>query len=338
MRSVALILLAAACGRERHAAPVPAPTSSPSPSPSPSPAAPLDPGAAAAPSLACESLPFAHDSPVPEASGAAWLAVDSVPALVVISDSGNDGAYAIIDPETGVTREQGKLPLGTTAPGADDLEGVATRGDTVYAVSSPGWIRAWKRAGHGFALVDGPYPLGPEDLPNRKGGMGDAVPTSDGMVCGAAFTNCGRNYEGLCLAPPGPEATDELAGFVAAKADGHLYALALVAGRLVVDRTRAIAIASNGVIADCAFDTDGTLLVGSNSLDFGGVFRVDGWRNPATATVTRLTNLLLGFPETLAVRGDTVYRMSDLGGAPSLLAKYRCAGLRSFRAVPLLPR
>ena len=49
-----------------------------------------------------------------------------------------------------------------------------------------------------------------------------------------------------------------------------------------------------------------------------------GWDDPARAQVTRVAPLLIGFPETLAVRGDVIYRMSDTGGAPSFMKKYRC--------------
>src|SRR5207248_1134938 len=159
--------------------------------------------------------------------------------LVVMGDSGQHGAYGLIDPDDGTTREQGKLPLGDTS---DDLEGLATRGDLVYGLTSAGWVYAWKRDGAGFALADGPYALGPVDLPDKAPhhGFGDVPPASDGMVCGAHGVNCGRDYEGLCLT--------DTAGFVAAKADGHLYALTTEAGKLVVHHDRAIAIARPGVI------------------------------------------------------------------------------------------
>jgi len=77
-------------------------------------------------------------------------------------------------------------------------------------------------------------------------------------------------------------------------------------------------------MADCAFSDDGKLYAGSNLFDLGNVYRVDGWQDPSTAKVTRLAAIGVGFPETLAVRGDVFYRMSDTGGAPSLMKKYRC--------------
>ena len=89
-----------------------------------SPAATAAPGADAP---ACEPLPFAPSTPVPEASGAAWLDIDGKPMLVVAGDSGNHGAYGIIDPETGATTETGALPLSSEA--SDDIEGLAARGE-----------------------------------------------------------------------------------------------------------------------------------------------------------------------------------------------------------------
>jgi hypothetical protein len=58
--------------------------------------------------------------------------------------------------------------------------------------------------------------------------------------------------------------------------------------------------------------------------DLANVYRVTHWEDPASAQVERFASLGVGFPELIAVRGDVIYRMSDLGGAPSLMAKYRC--------------
>jgi len=266
----------------------------------------------------CEPLAFAESTPVPEASGAAWLVIDGKRELVVVGDSGNHGAYGIVDPETGATIETGLLPLSGEA--SDDLEGVAARGDKIYGITSSGWMRVWQRKGPGFELLEGPYPIGPVDLPDTRNN--DRAPEGDGMVCKGTIVNCGRNYEGLCLAPaPRPGGC---LGFAASKADGHLYCLTEAAGKLVVHHDRAIAITRPGALADCAFGDDGTLWVGSNLFDLGNVYRVTHWEDPAAAQLERVAPLAIGFPEGIAVRGDVVYRMSDLGGAPSLLARYRC--------------
>jgi len=268
----------------------------------------------------CEPLPFAATTPVPEASGAGWLTIDGKLELVVVGDSGNDGAFGIVDPDTGETLSTGKLPLGG---GGDDLEGIAVRDGKLYGVTSAGWMRVWKREGAGFTLVDGPYALGPVDLPNKR--KGKKLPLGDGMICDLDGSNCGRNYEGLCLPahPAGP-----CVGFIAAKADGHLYCLVDEGGRLAVKHEPSIAIARAGVVADCTFGDDDRLWVADNLLNFGQVYTVSGWQDPATAQVHEFDKLAIGFPEVIAVRGDLVYRMSDLGGAPSMMAKFRCSAAR----------
>jgi hypothetical protein len=113
-------------------------------------------------------------------------------------------------------------------------------------------------------------------------------------------------------------------GFAASKVDVKLYCLTETAGKLVAHHGRAIAITRPGALGDCAFGDDGSLWAGSNLFDFANVYEVKGWAEPASATVVKLGGLGFGFPETLAVKGDVFYRMSDTGGSPSLLAKYRC--------------
>lgn len=300
-----LVLLVVGCESKPEV-----PAATPAPAPVPSDAAPK----------ACTDLPFERMSPVPEASGAAWMGG----ALFVISDSGNKGKYVLLDAETGTTIEEGVLPLGDGA--GDDLEGIAARGGVFHVISSPGWVRSYKRVDKAFELVDAPYPLGPIDIEDKGGGMGDKPPKGTGMVCAAKNTNCGRNYEGLCLLPDGVAAQPNARciGFAASKADGHLYCVQEDRGKLVVHYQHSIRIARPGVLSDCAFSDDGTLYAGSNLFDAGTVYRVDGWQEPSEAKVAVVGALAIGFPETLAVKGDVFYRMSDTGVAPSMLRKLRC--------------
>jgi len=304
VRGLALLWLLAACESKPEVPATPPPT-------------PPEDG----PPAECTDLPFAATSPVPEASGAAWLDVGGKPALFVISDSGNKGKYVIVDADAGTALEEGTLALGDAG---DDLEGIAARAGVFYVISSPGWVRTYKRADKSFELVDAPYALGPIDIDDKGGGMGDKPPKGTGMVCGAKNTNCGRNYEGICLAPEPAAAKARCAGFAASKADGHLYCLQDDRGKLVVQYQNAIRITRPGVVADCAFSDDGTLYAGSNLFDMGNVYRVDGWQDPSTAKITTVGALAIGFPETLAVRGDVFYRMSDTGVAPSMMRKLRC--------------
>jgi hypothetical protein len=294
---VALLVAVAACGKAADTQPVPAP--------------------ARGSGWTCEQLPFAASTPVPEASAAAWMTIDGKLVLVVVGDSGQHGAYGLIDPETGATGEQAKLPLGDAG---DDLEGLAVRDDLLFGLTSAGWMRVWKRAASGFELVDGPYPIAAVDeaLP-KNGGLGDKPPKGDGMVCDKYGVNCGRNYEGLCLAPK-PTAQG-CTGYVAAKADGHLYCLTLDGSHLAVEREHAIAISRPGQLADCTYDEAGTLWAADNLF---GMSQVDRVQPPNVEPVAQIG---VGFPEVLAVRGDIFYRMSDTGGAPSLVAKFRCTAV-----------
>jgi hypothetical protein len=318
-RVTAIVAAAAvACNRDATSKPSRQRVAS-APAPAVSGSAPAASGPAAAPSAAaspassaappgdersCEPLPFAGSTPVPEASGAAWLDIDGKAMLVVAGDSGNRGAYSIVDPDTGATTETGALPL--TREASDDLEGLAVRGGLMYGITSSGWIWVWRRVAKGFELAGTPYPIAPE---------------GSAMVCAGRKVNCGRNYEGLCLAPA---PRGDCVGFAASKADGHLYCLTDDGGKLVVHRDRAIEVVGRDAVSDCAFGDDGTLWVGNNVFDLGNVYRVVHWEVPATATVERLGALAIGFPEVIAVRGDVVYRMSDTGSAPSLMARFRC--------------
>lgn len=272
----------AACGRHTDP-PAPAPASRPAAS-----------APAAAAGWTCEQLPFELTTPVPEASGAAWLTIDGKRVLVVVGDSGQHGAYGLIDPDTGKTLEQGRLPLGG---GGDDLEGLASRGDRLYGLASNGWLRVWQRDGDKFVLVDGPYPIGEGD-----------------MVCDQDRFNCARNYEGLCLAP----APGSCTGYAASKADGTLYCLVEKAGRLHVQRDGAIPVTRPKVLADCTYGDDGALWAGGNIFGLGQVYRIDDGKPVPVAQLGPAN------PEVLALRGDTVYRMSDTNSAPSLMAKFRC--------------
>ncbi|HUS33237.1 MAG TPA: hypothetical protein VMZ53_32265 [Kofleriaceae bacterium] len=254
----------------------------------------------------CEQLPFAASVPVAEASGAAWLEVGGKQALVVNADSGHRGEYAIIDPETGNVIEQGSLPLGQVPKDADDIEGLATRGGMLYGLQSSGWMRVWKRVGSGFELVDGPYPIA----------------TGDNFSCAIDDGNCGKNYEGLAIAP---KPNGPCAGFACSKEDGHLYCLVEQQdGRFAVDRTKSIAVERKGVLADCAFSPLGKLFVGNNMFGNSTVYVVDGWADPAKARVEEVGELGVGFPEAIAVDSALIYRLSDTGGSPSMMAKFRC--------------
>jgi hypothetical protein len=291
------VLALAACRSDQATAP---------PSPPPPPPIVAAP-AADAPDPPCAQLDFAATTPVPEASGAAWLELGGKPALLVNSDSGNDGAYAIVDAETGTTLEEGKLPLGG---GSGDIEGLASRGGVIYGLSSSGWVIAWKRAAKGFEVTSGPYALAAE---------------STGLTCEKGRTNCGPNYEGLAIAPGAP--AGGCVGYACSKKQGRMFCLTEKDGRFAIDGARSLEVLKPDALGDCAFSPEGALYVAANFFGGSRVLRIDDWADPATAKVVEIAELGMGFPEVVAAGGDVIYRMSDTGGAPSLMAKFRCRSI-----------
>ena len=213
MRAWIAIVACAACGSKREQ-----PREQPPPAPAVKPA--------------CEPLPFASSIPLAEASGAALIAE----GLIVVADSGNHGAYMIVDTDTGDVRAQGRLPLPDGV--SDDVEGLASPdGTTLTGLTSDGTLLHWT----GFAL-------------DRTARI-----TDDRKL----------NFEGLCLSPRPDAACD---GYAASKADGRLYCLR--GDR--IDPTRTIAITNPDSLADCAFSPDGrTLLAAGNVFTADQVWRVD---------------------------------------------------------------
>lgn len=308
---------------DRHRASAEAPARSSSKAAPPTATAPTAnaPAATSAPAAAstaaglhCERQAFVAELPIAEASGAVITELDGAPTLMVIADSGHSGDYLLVDPERGFVRERGKLPLGERG---DDLEGLAVRGDRFYALTSSGWWRAWVRrpakggAMGGFDLVAGPSPIGPLD-----------APPANAMVCDLRRVNCGRNFEGLCLTradEPGAECD----GMALSKKEGRLYCVVEQDGALSIDPTRAISVAKGEVLADCNIDGD-ALWVGANLFDLNRVWRVTGWQSPATAQLAEVGPVGVGFGEGIAAAGETLFRLSDTQGEPSLVAKFRC--------------
>lgn len=298
-------IAAVGCARDGGADDRPTAAAAPSEAPAPAPAAeePPEPRRGS-----CEAQSFASSVDIAEASGAVHLG--DAAALLVIGDSGTRGAYALLDADTGATTDDGRLPLDDGA--SDDLEGLSARGGTFYALTSAGWMRHWRRTGDGFELSAPAYPIG--------------EPGSELACASPRRTNCGPNYEGLCL-DPGPAEPGACVGVAIAKAQGLARCLVTDdAGRLRVDPARAIEVGRPKAMSGCHIDPDtGDLLVGANLFGASEVVRVAGWREPKTAIRSSLGPLGVGFPEALAAApGGLVYRFSDLARAPSSMAKYRC--------------
>ena len=262
--------------------------------------------------LSCKRQPFASRIPIAEASGATWMEDDT---LLVIGDSGTNGAFLRLHSGDGSVLNKGALPLDSGA--SDDLEGLSRIGSTIYAITSSGFMREWKPSGDAFELARKSYSIAPK---------GDTK-----HACASARdSNCGPNYEGLCLLAAASEITANdkapCVGFAASKARGELVCLTHDAkGRLALRPQHTISVAAPKTLSGCHFDADGKLWFGNNVFAANSVGFVEGYQTPKSATITRLGALGLGFAEAIALGPDgQVVRFSDTTGSPSLLDKYIC--------------
>ena len=262
--------------------------------------------------LSCKRQPFASKIPIAEASGATWMQDDT---LLVIGDSGTNGAFLRLHSGDGSVLGKGALPLDSGA--SDDLEGLSRIGSTIYAMTSSGYMREWKPSGDAFELVRKSYSIAPK---------GDTK-----HACASARdSNCGPNYEGLCLleaaSEPAPNDKAPCVGFAASKARGELVCLIRDAkGRLAVRPQHTISVAAPKTLSGCHFDADDKLWFGNNVFAANSVGFVEGYQAPKSATITRLGALGLGFAEAIALGPDgQVFRFSDTTRSPSLLDKYIC--------------
>lgn len=277
--------------------------------------------------FACRRVGKVGALALPEASGAVYVpAAGDVPAhLLVVADSGNDGDYVELDADSGAVLASGQLPLDADA--SDDLEGLSAVGGIVYAITSSGWMRHWRRRPEGgYNLIEPAYPVasgGESASPGARAGR----PRGPGLVCSDAHkVNCGSNYEGMCLRQD-EVADGECAGFAAAKETGLLHCLVRgKSGRLAVDPARSIPVAPAHVLTGCHFAPEGDLLwAGNNAFGGNAVYRIRGWKQPEKARIERLVGIGSGFSEAIAVApGHAIFRFSDTGGAPSLFDKFIC--------------
>jgi hypothetical protein len=257
--------------------------------------------------IVCEPQPFPQKVDLAEASAVTFI---SDTRILMIGDSGNKGAFAIIDAESGSLVHKGNLPLDANA--SDDIEGVSLMNGTVYAITSSGWVREWSYSEGRFTASASSYALAPAE--------------SKGLLChkGTAM-NCGKNFEGLCLRAETPP-SGECAGFAAAKASGELICLVSdAAGKLALDPSRVISVAASGSLSGCDLDANERLWFGNNFFAASAIGYVENWQSPGDAKIQRVGNIGLGFPEGIAVgSGGQLVRVSDTRGSPSLLSKYIC--------------
>lgn len=260
----------------------------------------------------CVQQPFTDSVDLAEASGAVWVEPSfGLPAhLVVVSDSGGGGAFAVVDAASGVQLGSGRLPLDQVT--GDDFEGLSRIGRRYVAITSSGFVRHYRRTdATGFDLEEPAYGLGAE--------VQCQSPTA---------SNCGFDFEGLCVQKASLDRED-CAGYAASRSRGQLICLRFGAGdHLIADPARAIELGWRGRLAGCTIDPGGDrLYAGANLLGGNAVVEIDGWRQPETARPGLLGSVGIGFAEAIAAGpGAQLYRFSDTGGRPSGQSRHVCAG------------
>jgi hypothetical protein len=256
---------------------------------------------------ACQAAKFATELALPEASGAVWVEASfGLPAhIVVVSDSGNRGSFAVIDAASGAELASGNLPIDKKV--SDDLEGFARAGGTYYALTSGGYMRHYRRTGADrFELAVPGYPL-------------------TGATCDSPRRgNCGHDFEGLCLADPLP--ASGCAGFAASRRSGELVCLqAGAGGRLRPDLGQTIRVALPMTLSDCNIGKSGALYAATNGFGANSLIRVAGWREPSKARALPLRGHATGFIEAVAAGpGGEIVRLSDSGGRTSAMFLDSC--------------
>jgi hypothetical protein len=268
--------------------------------------------------VACaEDRGFPSRLELPEASAAAEVElVPGVREMLVVSDSGHAGralAWRIAPPADDRLRRL-DLPLDRTA--SDDLEGMA-------------WVRDEQGTGHLYTLTSSGAAR--RFTPDRKGKLARdqnayAIGPPPGSCDDLGSYNCGRNYEGLCLRPPGARA--RCAGYAASKAESTLYCVVYDGARLELDpvkpplrldlRKRAL--------SDCAFGAVGgpaesRLLVTTNIYGGSSSYVVD----ESTGALTPLPVAGLASNEALAVdREGALYQFMDDNSDTSPASRMTC--------------
>lgn len=267
--------------------------------------------------FACSAATFPATVSVKEASGSAEVELTAgVREILVVADSGNNGAALLVAIPSGTTRAI-TLPI-DDLPAADDTEGIAWYGGKLYAITSSGGVRRFAPNGSGGLVRDqdlyalGASPYACEDLTG---------------------VNCGKNYEGLCLRS-GTVPANGCVGYAASKAEGKLYCVTVDAnGRLHASTTvPPLALGLSPIpdqLSDCAFGTAGgpgeeALVIATNVFNGSKTYRV----NETTGATTELPMKSLLNTESIAIDKDgSLYVFDDhpLGlGTTSNAAKMTC--------------
>jgi hypothetical protein len=267
----------------------------------------VPPSSAAVPACSLDAT-FSGVFAVPEASAATEVELTpGVRELLVISDSGQNGAALALTFPDGPSREL-RLPLDRKV--GDDTEGLAWRAGHLYALTSSGFVLEMTADGRGgLARTEPAYPLGPPPF-----------------VCDVADeVNCGKNYEGLCLR--GGHGA-RCAGYAASREEGALYCLSVSGDRLEIDQTKKPLVlpVRPDSLSDCAFGSaDGpaanALVIATNLHGGSQVYVVD----EATGGISPIAIPGILNDEAVAIdHTGALYQGMDDNGTPSPASRATC--------------
>jgi hypothetical protein len=307
----ALFLAPVSCKQRQRTAPTAAPDTSHAPSPNQGVAdgsAP-SPGQGAGGPVRCQrDTAFPSTVDLPEASAA--TEVELMPGkreLLIVSDGhGKALAWAI---PNGPGR---KLKLDLDDSASKDVEGITWHDGKLYTLTSSGAVRVFVPDGQGGLRAQG-----------ATYGIEGPSPSCKNLK----DSQCGMNYEGLCLRSP--KAPGACAGYAAAKAHEQLICVQEIDGKLVTDPKRIFRIPGvhRKSVSDCAFGAQGpgeaALLVTTNLKSGSLTFLLD----EASGALTKLEIPGTSSNEAIAVDHEgTLWIFADAHAKHSEALRFPCEG------------
>ena len=223
------------------------------------------------PTLSCVPSTFITKKlDLPEASGAVWIESALGTGWLVGADNGNDGKVVLVG-QGGAILAELNLPLDEAA--GDDLEGLAwAPSGRLVGLTSAGYLRQWDLEASGPKLSQ----------------LAQAISSDPDWACGPQESNCGPNWEGLCL-DPAPE-DGGCAGFAVSKKRGELVCVRASGSGYVLDPELRIDVTGKNELSGCDFmlEAPHALVVGGNDEADNGLWAIVGHRQPHEASVHAL--------------------------------------------------
>jgi hypothetical protein len=205
-----------------------------------------------------------------EASGAVWVKTDSLQGWLIGADNGNGGQAVIIGAEGELLAEL-NLPLDEGA--GDDLEGMAwSKAGQLVGLTSAGYLRRWTLTDTGGHLTQ----------------LASPISSDPQWICEPHESNCGANWEGLCLDPAPLEGG--CAGFAVSKELGELFCVREGESGFVLDADVRIKVTKKKRLSGCdyALEPPHHLVVAGNDTSDDALWQILGHREPLGASAELL--------------------------------------------------